>query len=175
MHRHDALFGQQVVQEGEDRLLVLARVFGAADEDHLAVKVHRDHGLAAAVVLGRIGLEAGAVDDGEIGGEVFQRFGIGAAQHGADEKPVPCQFCHHPHIDRMFGVGTANEVLDEVILTLHMGDHVLIKRIKPFGRHLSVVFPPDAVGHAVGLDHMFIFGRPTGEFASGDEKRAALA
>jgi hypothetical protein len=35
MHRHHALAGQQVVQQREDRLLVLARVFRVGDQDQL--------------------------------------------------------------------------------------------------------------------------------------------
>ena len=71
MHRHHALGRQQVVEIGEDRLLHLAGIGGAADQHDLLGEIHRDHGLAAAAVALGIGAEAGQVDDGEFG-EVAQ-------------------------------------------------------------------------------------------------------
>ena len=85
MHRHDAFFGQQVVKQRKDRFFVLAGIFSAPDQDHLAIKVHRDHSFGPAIVLFRVSLEAGAVDYGEICSEIIQRFTFGTAQHGADE------------------------------------------------------------------------------------------
>ena len=42
MHGHDALLGQQVIEQRKHRFFVLASVFRAADQNELLVKVHRD-------------------------------------------------------------------------------------------------------------------------------------
>ncbi len=99
MHRHDAFFGQQIVQQGKDGLFVFARIFGTADQDHLAIKVQRNDGFAAAVVLGGVRLKAGAVDHGEIRDKAVQFFAFWAPQHGADEQTVPGQFGYHADVD----------------------------------------------------------------------------
>jgi hypothetical protein len=77
VHRHDALFGQQVVQQREHRFLVLARVFGAADQDQLACRSSARSPSRTGSRGGRVGLEAGAVDDGEIGHEAVQLLALG--------------------------------------------------------------------------------------------------
>ena len=109
MHRHDALFWQQVVQQRKHRFLVLASVFGAADQDQLAVKVQRDDGLRAAAMLGRVGFERGAVDDGEVRHEICQLGRLWAAQQVADEQAMPCKFGHNAHIKRCAGSAPPNK------------------------------------------------------------------
>ncbi len=175
MHRHDALFRQQVVEQGEDRFLVLARIFGAAHKDQLAVEVHRDHRLAAAVVPLGVGAEAGAVDQREIGGEAVERGALGAAQHGAVEQAVPGQFGDHAHVDRVLGIGPADEILHEILAVLHVGQHVGMKRVEARRRHGGVVFPPDRVFDRGGAHDMLVPGRAPGELACGDEEGPAKA
>ncbi len=126
-------------------------------------------------MLGRVRLEAGAVDDGEIGDKAVQRGAFGTAQHVADEQPVPCQLGDHTHIDRMGRIGAADQILNVIVLALHMGEHIGMQRVKAFGRHGRIVFPPDGVDHAVGFDHMFVFGRTSGEFAGAAQECAAFA
>jgi hypothetical protein len=92
MHRHHALAGQDVVQQREDRLLVLARVFRVGDQDQLLLEVQRDHRVCAAAVPFGIGLEARAVDDRELGYEGVKLRALGTAQQVADEQVVPRQF-----------------------------------------------------------------------------------
>ena len=75
----------------------------------------------------------------------------------------------------MCGVSTTNQILNENIASLEIGQHVGIERLEPFWRHCGVVFPPDRISDAVGLDDMFILGRSAGEFARCHEQRAALA
>ena len=94
----------------------------------------------------------------EISDEVIQVRTFRAAEHGADEQPVPSQFCHHTHVDRVARVGTANQVLNKVIFALHVRDHVVVKRVKSRLGHFGVVVPPDGVFHAVRFDDMFVFG-----------------
>jgi hypothetical protein len=89
MHRHHALGGQEVVQDGEDRLLVFPRIGGVGDQHGLFVEVQHDGGFGAAAMAGRIGLERRAVDHRPFGGEAVQLGPFGAAQKVADENP--CQ------------------------------------------------------------------------------------
>ena len=77
MHRHHPLGRQEVVQDGEDRLLHLAGIGGAADQDQLLGEIDRDHGLAGRAMPRRIGIEAGQVDDGEFRIEVLELFRVG--------------------------------------------------------------------------------------------------
>ncbi len=68
VHRHDALGRQIEVQRREHRLLHLARVGRAADQNDLAGEVDRDLGVgafAAAVTL-VVRLERRHVDDGHV-------------------------------------------------------------------------------------------------------------
>ena len=124
---------------------------------------------------GRIRLEAGAVDDREIGGEIVKVGPFGAAQHVADEQAVPGQFGHHAHVDGTGRVGTACQILHEIVAALHMFDHVVIQGVKAFGRHFGVVVPPDFAGNAVCPDNMFVLWGPAGEFSGRYQKRATNA
>jgi hypothetical protein len=64
------LIRRVVVEQREHRLLDLAGIGGAADQDDVARHVERDHHLGPRAVAGRIGLEARQVQDGRVGGEV---------------------------------------------------------------------------------------------------------
>ncbi len=98
VHRHHAPVGQQVVEDGEDRLLVLARIGGARDQHELLLEGDRDHGLGTAAVPGRVGLEARAVQDGEARHEARELGALRAAQQVADEEPVPGELGDHPDV-----------------------------------------------------------------------------
>src|SRR5262249_5330047 len=67
MDREDAAQGEEVVEDGEDRLLDLARVLRAADEHDAAREVEDDERLRARPVAPGIGGEAGRMDDVEVG------------------------------------------------------------------------------------------------------------
>ena len=67
VHRHHAFGRQVIVERREHRLLHLAGIEAAADQDHALGQVERDHGLAAHAVLLRIGLEGRQAEDGEVG------------------------------------------------------------------------------------------------------------
>src|SRR5205823_10640291 len=57
MHRKDVLRREQVVERGENRLLDLACVTGAADDDDPPAEVDQDERLTARAVSLRLGLE----------------------------------------------------------------------------------------------------------------------
>jgi hypothetical protein len=175
MHRHHALAGKDVVQQREDRLLVLARIFGVGDQDQLLLEVQRDHRVCAAAVPFGIGLEARAVDDRELGYEGVKLRALGTAQQVADEEVVPRQFADNTHVEAMLGIGAAVEILHEVFPALHVFQHVGMQAIKGVWRHGRVVFPPDLVLDGRRADHELVLRRAAGEFARRDEERATLA
>ncbi len=175
VHRHHALFRQDVVEQRKDRFFVLAGIGGIADQNQLLVEVQRDDGFRTAAVFRRVGLEAGAVDDGEIGHEAGQFRGLGAPQQVADEKPVPCQFRHDPHIKAQRRISAAIEVLNEIVLAFHMLQHIGMKPVKGFGLHRLVVFPPDGVFHRGGAYDVLVLGRAAGMRAGRDQESAAKA
>src|SRR3546814_5376207 len=51
VHRHHALYGEQIVEDAEYRLLHLAGIGGAADQHELLGEIDRDHRLAARAML----------------------------------------------------------------------------------------------------------------------------
>ena len=61
VHREHAFERQPIVHDGEDRLLDLARVERAADEQLGAPRMEHDERPGAGAVLGRVGLEVGRV------------------------------------------------------------------------------------------------------------------
>ena len=70
VHREDAFERKAVVHDGEDRLLDLAGVLGAADQHFRARGMEDDERLAARPVLVRVGLDLGRVEDDRVGLEV---------------------------------------------------------------------------------------------------------
>lgn len=162
MHRHDALRRQQVVQHREDRLLHLAGVGRAADEDDAIGQVAGNDGFGAAAMAGRIGAEARQIDDGQLRQETFQGVTLGTNQQIADEERVPGEFGHYPRWQGVIRVGAADQVLNEKIAAFRMGQHVLMQHGEMFRRHRLVVVPPDlAVGIAVADDEL-VLGRTAG-------------
>ncbi len=126
VHRHDALQRQQIVEDGKDALLHLAGIGGAADEDGLAFEIHRHDGFAAAAMAGRIGLEARQVDDGVFGQEIGKRRRFRADEQRADEQAVPGIFGDDADLDAVFGLRTAEQILDE--------QRVLLRPARPGNR-----------------------------------------
>mmetsp|Transcript_888 Transcript_888/g.1700 ORF Transcript_888/g.1700 Transcript_888/m.1700 type:complete len:535 (-) Transcript_888:1108-2712(-) len=175
MHRHDAFAGQDVVEQGEDGLLVLARVFRVADQDQLLLEVQRDHRLGGTPMARRVCLETRAVDDGELGNEGRQLFGVRATQQVADEKVVPCQFGDHANVEPMLLIRAAEQVLDVVIAALHVLQHVGVQPVEGVGRHGGVVVPPDVVLDLRCPHDKFVVGRAAGELSGRNEERAALS
>ena len=173
MHRHHAFPRQQVVQQREDRLLVFTGIGGVRDQDFFCVKIQRDHGLGAAAMPCRVGLEAGAIDDCPIRHETVEFRALGAAQQVADKQAVPRHFGNDADVETMRGFGTGVEVLDEVVAALHMCQHVFAQGRKCFGCHRRVVFPPDRVFDRGGPHNELVLWRPAGKLARRDEESSA--
>ena len=123
----------------------------------------------------RVGLEGRAVDDREFGDEVVQILTRRTAEEVADEQPVPGEFRHQTNIQTMFRVGPAVKVLHEIILALHMGQHVGMETIERLGRHRLVVLPPDRILDRRGANDELVLGRTPRMGAGGHQEGAADA
>ena len=159
MHRHHRIERQQIVEQAEDRLLHLAGISGAADQDQLLGQVDRDDGFAARSVAGGISLEARQIDDRIFRGECRQFVGLGPDQHRADEQIVPGQLVDDAHIHAMFRLRTTEQILHkERVLLGERGNKVGLERGKMIRGHGNIgLAPPDAVfGFAVTHDELVI-------------------
>ena len=108
MHRHDAARRKDEVQQAEHRLLHLAGVGSAADQDQLLREVDRDDRLAAGAVALGIGAEARQVDDRIVGIETGQIVRFGTHQQRADEEIVPGELVDHTHTHPVLGLRSAD-------------------------------------------------------------------
>jgi hypothetical protein len=92
MHRHHLLRRQEVVENGEDRFLHLARVARAPDQDDLARKVAGDDRLGARSMPAGVGAEGRQIDDREIGHEGAEILRRRTDEEIADEERMPGVF-----------------------------------------------------------------------------------
>jgi hypothetical protein len=175
MHRHHTLFGQEVVQKGEDRLLVFAGILGVGDQDQLLFEVERDHGIRPAAVPFRVGGEAWAVDDREFRHEAVKLGPLGPPEKVADEQVMPGELTDHTHIETMLGVGAAVKILHEVFAALHVLQHVLMQAVEGVRCHRGIVVPPDLVFDRRGADDELVFRGPSRELAGRHQEGAPLS
>ena len=175
VHRHHAALRQEVVQEREHRLLVLARVLGAGDQDRARLQIHGDHGLRAAAVARGVCLEGRAVEDRAVGREGVELGPVGPAQEVADEQRVPGQLGDHAHVEPVGGVGAGVKVLHEGLAALQMRDHVGAESGEGLRLHRGVVGPPDMALGAGRADDELVLGRAAGMRAGLDQHGAAAA
>ena len=173
MHRHHALRRQKVIERREHRLLHLAGVVAAADQDHLAGEIERDDGLAAHAMLLRIGLEARQAEDGEFGNVAGEFGALGAAQQRADEHRVPGELGIDAGLDAVFRIGAAIEILREQFLALGVGEEILQQHVELLGRELAVLLPPHRIFGAGIDDDELVFRAAAGMHAGIGAERAA--
>ena len=162
MHRHDALLRQKIVERGEDGLLHLAGIGGAADQDQAVLEVAGDHGLGPAAVALGVRLEAWQVDDRQLRQEALERTMIRADQQIADEQRVPGKLGHDPGRQCIVAIGAADQILDEEVHACGMGQHVLAQQVEMAGGHRLVVVPPDLTFRHLVADHEFVLRGPSG-------------
>ena len=174
MHRHDVLFGQDVVEEGEDRLLHFAGVAGAADQHDLAREVAGDDRLGAAAVPLGIGFERGQVDDREVGREGGEILARRADQQVADEQRVPGVFGEDARLDAQRRIGAAMQILREQRLAAGVCEKVVEQRVEILARHRIVVVPPDDGVGLVVADDELVFRAAAGMHAGVGDQRAVL-
>ena len=174
MHRHHAFGRQIVVERREHRLLHLAGIEAAADQDHALGEIERDHGFGAHAVALRIGLEGRQAEDGEIrhvGGKLAR---LGADQQRADEQRVPGQLGEDARLDAVLRIGAAIEVLREKLLALGVIEEVVEQNVELLGRELAVLLPPDGLLGLRVADDEFVLRRTAGVDAGLGAERAAF-
>ena len=176
MHRHHALDRQQIVEDAEHRLLHLARISGATDQDQLLGEVDRHHRLAAAAMAGRVGLEGRQVDDRIFRREIGQFVRARTHQQRADEQVMPGALVDDAHIDAMFGLRSAEQVGDiERVLLAQRLEEVRLQRREMLRRHRDIGAAPPDRRFGLGIaDDEFVLGRSAGMFAGLDDQRAVL-
>ena len=167
---------QEEVEEAEDRLLHLAGIGRAADQDQLLREVDRDHRLAAAAVALGIGAEARQVDDREFGLEARQLARFGPHQQGADEEIVPGELVDHADPDAVLGLRAAVEVGDvELVLVGERQQEIVVQAVERVRVHrLVAVVPPDHVLGQRVLDGELVLGAAAGVLAGADDQRPVL-
>ena len=172
VHRHDLLRRQLVVEHGEDRLLHFARIGRAGNQHDLAGEVAGDHGLGAAAVTGRIGLEARQVDDGEFRREVLKLVHHRLDEQVLDEQRMPGIFGDHAGRQAVILVGAAEQVLDEQLHALGVGQHVCVQGVELLGGHGLVGVPPDLILGRCVTDDELVLGGAAGVGAGLDDEGA---
>jgi hypothetical protein len=153
VHREDARRGEQVVHHGEDRLLDLARVQGAADQHLLAPEVDQDEDFAARPVHFGAGVEAGSADDGESGNVVQKRLPVHGEEHVPGEKGVPRHLGDDSYREPVRLVRAHVAILDEELPPLEVGEQPRPERLVPVGVEGAVRLPPVDRSFAPGLPH----------------------
>ena len=175
VHREDALERQPVVHQREDRLLDLARVEGAADQDLPARRVQHDERAGARAVVLRVGLEPRRVQDERLRLEVAQLLLGRVDEHRLREERVVRVVGDDADGDPVLRVGAGERVDDvEVALAEVRGD-LLAQPVELLLGDLGVdVAPPDPVLRARLADDELVLRRAAGVLAGVDRERAAL-
>ena len=143
MHGQHAGLGHQVVHHGEDRLLQLARVARAADEDHALGDVQHDERARARAMARRIRLQLGRMQHGEVGGERRQLLERRPDEHVAHEGRMPRIGRHIAHRQPMRLVGTREQILHEQVLgAIEIRLHIGQERVEVRGLHRLIDLAP---------------------------------
>ena len=176
VHRHDVLGRKVEIQCREHRLLHLARVRTAADQNDLVGEIDRNlrvGAFAAAMTLG-VRLERRQIDDGEFGREGGQFSQFRTDQKLADEQRVPGIFGEDADLDAIGRIGAAVEVLREQLLAFAVRAEVGEHRGEVVLRHLAVAFPPQDVMRQIVVDRVLVLRRAAGVMAGEGRQGAAL-
>ncbi|QTK80153.1 hypothetical protein AT6N2_C2567 [Agrobacterium tumefaciens] len=172
MHRHDALGGQQVVQNREDRLLIFAGIARTTDQNETLGQVAGDNRFRAATVAHRISLEARQIDDGKLLAEAIKRLALRPDQQITDEKRMPGKLGDDAGRQCVLLIGAADQVLHIESLAGGMRQHILMQQVEVRRRQRLVVIPPDRVfGGGIANDE-FVLWRAAGVLASDGTQRS---
>ncbi len=176
VHRQHVLVGQQVVQDGEDRLLDLAGVPGAADRHDAFAEIDQDRAVRGGAVGLRIGLEARQVQDGEFRLEALELLGPGPQEHVAGEQVVPGGLGQHAHADAVRRIGAGPAVAHEQLAALGIGQHAIVQGAEALRRDRLVGLAPVDAAPGLGiLDEELVVGRAAGMDAGAHDEGAAVA
>ena len=175
MHRQHAAQRQQVIQDREDRFLVLTGVTRAADQDFTRREVHRDGHIRSRAVTRRIRLERRRRHHGELrleAGEVRRR------RHDeqiADEQVLPRELMDEANRQAIFRIGARVEVLHEELLALQVVDDVAPEDVEVRKLDWLVDLAPPDLRFARGfLHHELVVRRAAGMRAGPADERPLL-
>ena len=176
VHREDAALREEVVHHREHRLLDLAGVGGAADQDLAALEVHDHEDFGSGLVLVGGGAEAGGGDHRELRAVFVERFLVpGADEHVPGEEALPGLGGDDPDGESVLGVGAGVAVLDEQVAALEVGGHPPAQAGVPLGGEGVVVATPPDVGVGVRFaDHVLVVRGAAGELAGAHHDGAAV-
>ena len=153
VHRKDAFERKAVVHHGEDRLLDLAGVEGAPDQDLAPARMEHDEGAAARPVLDRVGLDRRRVQDECLRLELGEILRGRLDEERLGEERVVRVVGDDADADPVLGIGACERV-DDVHVALGVGgDDLVAEAIEQLLLEgLVDASPPDPVLGA-GLAH----------------------
>ena len=159
MHTEHPLAREQVVQYGEDGLLDLAGVAGAADQDQAAAEVQDDEDLGMGAFLLRQSVEARCIEDGELRHVLLQTIMREAQKQVAGEQTVPGVLADHPKGQPIARIGPGRHVLHKKVTPVQVGRHPAMERIEMlFRERLVDLSPPQILLGAEFADDEFVAG-----------------
>jgi hypothetical protein len=160
VHREDAAQREEVVEDGEDRFLDLARVLRASDEHDAAGEVEDDEGFGACAVARGIRGERGRVEDVEVGAVGGQRVVVGTEEKVPREEGVPGALRDEADREALFGIGAGGEVLHPELLRGEMSAHPLEEGLEARGIERLVDAAPGDLrfGRLIADDELVLRG-----------------
>ena len=165
----------EVVHDGEDRLLAFAGVSRAADQHQAAGEIEQHHGLGVGSVGVGQRLEAGNLDDGELGRVLRQLPVLRRDEQVAREQAVPGELRDHADRQPEAPVGADMAVLNEHFLALEIGRHAPVDVTEHVRRDRAVDGAPPDVRIGRGLLHdVLVVGRAAGVDAGHGDQGPAV-
>jgi hypothetical protein len=151
---------QPVVHHGEDALLHLAAVPGAADDGDVLLDIEDDEDLGVeAVALPVPVRQLAGVVDREVGSEGCQVGITGADEHVLDEVGLPGEFGDEADRFAGFLVGAAEAVGHVKVLAREIVEHLGMQFVEDFRRHRLIEFAPGDILEGWELvDEVLVFG-----------------
>ena len=126
-------------------------------------------------MAGRIGAEAGQIDDRIFRLEAFQLLARRADQHRADEEIVPGELVDHADANAVLGLRAAEKVLDEQgVLLAERGEEIGLQCRELIRVDRLVIVPPDRVLGLGIADDELVLGGAAGVLAGLDDERPIL-
>ena len=171
VHGEHSPLRQHVVQDAEDRLLDLAGVVGAPDEDAVLTEVQDHERLGVRSVHLRTGVEMRRGDDDDLRPVHPRRGRRSPDEHIAGEQAVPGRLGDHPNRDAIERVSPDKAVLNEEVPSLQVRQEPLVEALELLGIHGPVDGPPPNAAGAGGLADDELVVRANGRCSARCEQR----
>ncbi len=174
VHGENIPLGQNVVEDGEDGFLHLARIARAGDEHDFALEVDDDGVFGVRSVLSGVRMEARNEEQRELGHVVFRLLRVRPDEQLPREQTMPGALRDHANRHGVFRVRAREAVVDEQILALKERQQLRVEPGELLCRHRLVHRSPihDGFGHLVAHNEL-VFWRTAGELPRPDDVRAA--